>query len=90
MVLKDATKRQGYIAPHALMKTRNFIIVMGFPKISLVTGTYFLEHQHSMSLGYGLLLCLSPFHPLLFLLNFFCACFLFVALITPCIFLLTI
>ena len=28
---KDATKRQGSIAPHALIITRNFIIVMGFP-----------------------------------------------------------
>ena len=38
-----------------------------------------------MSLGYGWLLCLSPFHPLLYLLNLFCACFLPVSLITPCI-----
>ena len=85
MVKKDATKRQGSIAQHALMKTRNFIIVMGFPKISLVTRTCFLEHQHSMTLGYGWLLCLSPFRPLLYLLNLFCACFLPVPLIAPCI-----
>ena len=28
---KDSTKRQGYIDPHDLIITRNFIIVMGFP-----------------------------------------------------------
>ena len=33
MVKKDATKRQGSIAPHVLMKTRNFIIVRGFPRL---------------------------------------------------------
>ena len=31
MVKKDATKIQDYIAPHAIIRTRNFIIVMGFP-----------------------------------------------------------
>ena len=31
MMEKDATKIQGSIAPHALIKTRNFITVMGFP-----------------------------------------------------------
>ena len=31
MVEKDVTKRQGYIAPHDIMKTRDFIVVMGFP-----------------------------------------------------------
>ena len=30
-VEKDAAKRQGSIATHALMKTRDFIIVVGFP-----------------------------------------------------------
>ena len=28
---KDATKRQGSIAPHALIITQKFITVMGFP-----------------------------------------------------------
>ena len=64
---------------------KKFYYCQGFSKISLVTRTCFLEHQHSVSLGYGLLLCLSPFHPLLYLLNLFCACFLPVPLITPCI-----
>ena len=32
MVEKDASKIQGSIAPHALMKTGDFIIVMGFPR----------------------------------------------------------
>ena len=31
MVKFDATKKQGYIAPYAQMKTRNFITVRGFP-----------------------------------------------------------
>ena len=31
MVEKYATNIQGYIDPYALMKTRDFIIVMGFP-----------------------------------------------------------
>ena len=31
MVEKYDTKRQGSIAPHALMKTRDYIIVVGFP-----------------------------------------------------------
>ena len=31
MMKKDATKRRGSIAAHALIKTRNFINVMGFP-----------------------------------------------------------
>ena len=31
MVEFVATKRQGSIAPHAQMKTRNFITVRGFP-----------------------------------------------------------
>ena len=31
MVKKDATKRQGSIAPYTLIRTINFIIVMGFP-----------------------------------------------------------
>ena len=30
---KDATKIRGSISPHALIKTRNFITVMGFPGI---------------------------------------------------------
>ena len=30
-MIEDATKRRGYIAPHALVKTRNFISVMVFP-----------------------------------------------------------
>ena len=33
MAKKDATKRQGSIAPHALMNTINFIIVMVFPRL---------------------------------------------------------
>ena len=31
MMEKDATKIQGSIAPHVLIKTRNLITVMGFP-----------------------------------------------------------
>ena len=42
-----------------------------FFKISLVTRTCFLGHQHSMSLRFGLFLCLHPFHPLLYLLNLY-------------------
>ena len=62
-----------------------FYYCHGFPKVSLATSNFFLEHQHSMSLRYGWLLCLSPFHTLLYLLNLFCACFLPVPMITPCI-----
>ena len=38
MVKKDTTQRQGSIAPHALIKTRNFIIVMGFPVLVQIQG----------------------------------------------------
>ena len=31
MIKKYATKKQGYIAPHALIRARNFMIVMVFP-----------------------------------------------------------
>ena len=31
MMKKDSTKRQGYIDPHALINTRNFITVIVFP-----------------------------------------------------------
>ena len=64
---------------------KKFYYCHGFSEISLVTRTCFLEHQHSVSLGYVWFLCLSPFHTLLYLLNFFCACLLPVPLITPCI-----
>ena len=64
---------------------KKFYYCHGFYNISLVTTNCFLEHQHYMSLGYCLLFCLPPFHPLLYLLNFFCACFLPVTMITPCI-----
>ena len=37
---KDATKKQGSVAPRALIKTRNFITVVGFPVIT---------HQHFMA-----------------------------------------
>ena len=67
-------------------KDKKFYDCHGFSKTSLGTSTCFLEQQHSMSLGYGWLLFLSPFHPLLYLLNLFCACFLPVPLIAPCIF----
>ena len=30
-IKKDATKRQGYIFPHDLIRTWNFIFIMGFP-----------------------------------------------------------
>ena len=61
---------------------KNFYYCQDFSKINLPTRTCFLEHQHYISLGYGLLLCLSSFHLLLYLLNLFCACFLPVPLIT--------
>ena len=64
---------------------KKFYYCQGFSRISVATNTCFLEHQHSMSLGYDWLLCLYPFHPLLYLLNLFCICFLTVPLITPCI-----
>ena len=64
---------------------KKFYYCQGFSKISIATRTCFLGNQHSISLGYGWLLCLYPFHPLLYLLNLFCACFLPVPLITPCI-----
>ena len=64
---------------------KKFYYCQGFSSISLATSNWFLEHQHYMSLGYGWLLCLSHFHPLLYLLNLFCDCFLSVPLITTCI-----
>ena len=38
-----------------------------------------------MSQRFGWLLCLSPFHSLLYLLNLFCGCFLPIPFITTCI-----
>ena len=66
-------------------ENKKFYYCQGFSRISIATSTCFLKRQHSMSLGYGWLMCLSPFHTLLYLLNLFCLCFLPVPLITPCI-----
>ena len=33
MMKKHATKIRGYIDPRALIKTRNFITVIGFPEL---------------------------------------------------------
>ena len=65
---------------------KKFYYCHGFSKISLATRTCFLEHQHSMLLRYGWLLCLYPFRHLLYLLDLFCACFLPVPMISHFIF----
>ena len=62
---------------------KKFYYCHGFSNIILETRNCFLEHQHYISRRYVLLLCLSPFHPLIYLLNLFCACFLPVPTITP-------
>ena len=63
-------------------KNTKFYYYYNFSRIFSETKTRFLEHQCSMSLRFSWLLCLSLFHPSLYLLNSFCACFLPVPLIT--------
>ena len=43
---KDATKRQGSISPHALIRTINFIVVVGFQGLIQRQGLASLENQH--------------------------------------------
>ena len=64
--------------------SKKFYYCHGFSRISSETRTSFLEHQHSISHCFGWFLCLYTFHPLLYLLNSFCACFLPVPSINPC------
>ena len=63
--------------------SKRFYYCCGFSRISLETRTCFFENQHSMSQRFSWLLYLSPLHPLRYLLNFFCAYFTSVPLITP-------
>ena len=86
MVEKDATKRQGYIVPHALIRTRYFIIVMCFPGLVKRQGLASWNIKIYVTI-FSILLCLFPFYPLLYPLNLFCAYFIPVSLIVPCIFL---
>ena len=65
-------------------KTKEFYYCRVFSRISSETRSCFLGHKHSMSPFFSWLLCLYPIHPLLYLLNLFCACFLIFPLITPC------
>ena len=83
MVRKRCYKNKMFYCSTCSDEDKKFYYCQGFSKISSVTRTCFLKHQHYMSLDYGWLLCLSPLHPLLYLLNLFCACFLPVPLITP-------
>ena len=84
MVEFDATKRQVSIAPHAQMKTRNFIAVRGFPVLTYRQGLAswninILCHQVTVD-------CCVCLHSILYLpVELVCACFLSVPLITPCI-----
>ena len=48
MVEFDTTKRQGSIA-----EDKKFYYCQGFSSITVATRTCILEHQHTMSLGYG-------------------------------------
>ena len=84
MIKKYATKRQGYIAPRALIRRRYFIIVVGFPGLVQRQGLASWNINILCHHFFSWLLCLSPFHTLLYLLNLFCACFLHVSLITTC------
>ena len=76
-------KTRFYCSTCSDMKNRIYYC-HGFSMISSGTRTWFLEHQHYISQLFGWLLCLSPFHPFLYLLNLFCACFIPVSLITTC------
>ena len=81
---KYASEIQGSIAPRALIKKRNFIIVMVFPVL--------IKRQGLASWNINILCqnlsadccVLSPFHPLLYLLKLFCVFFHPVTRITPC------
>ena len=81
---KDTTKRKDYINPHALIRTRSFIIVVGFTGLVKIQGLSYCNINILCHKFFCWFFCLSPFHPLLYLLNFFCACFLPITLIAPC------
>ena len=83
--LKICYKKTRFYCSTCSDEDKKFYYCQGFSSITVTTRNCFLEHQDTMSLVYGRLLCLSPFRPLLYLLNLFCACFLSVPLITPCI-----
>ena len=67
-------------------KNKRFYYCHGFSRISSDPKTFFLEHQHYMSQCFSWLLCLSPFYPLLYLLNFFLLVFFLSHLSLPVFF----
>ena len=81
---KYATKRQGSFSSYALIRTRKFVIFIGFPGLFHRQGLSSWKINIIYHNFFSWLLCLSPFHTLLYRLNFFCACFLPFPLITPC------
>ena len=52
-------------------KQKEFYYCHGFSRINSETRNFFMEHKHCMGKISGWLLCLSPFNPLLYLLNCF-------------------
>ena len=84
MTKKYSTKRQDYIAPCDLIKTRDFITVVGFPGLIKRKRDFFMEHKHCIEKIFCWLLCFSPFNTLIYLLDSFFPCFITIPLITPC------
>ena len=70
---------------HMIWWRQEVLLLSCFSRVNPEKSSCFLEHQCFMSQCFSLLLCLPPFHTILYLLNLFCAFFLPVPLITPCI-----
>ena len=65
-------------------KDKNFYYCYGFSRNNSETSTCFMENKNCTEQRFRWFFCLSPFNPLLYLLNSFFACFIPVPLITPC------
>ena len=72
---KYATKRWGSIGPCDMIRTGNFINVMGFSRIISEMRICLTEHQHCTEQRFSWLLYFSPFYHLLYPLNSFLCLF---------------
>ena len=84
MIKTDTTKRQVYIAPHALIKIRNFITVMIFKGLiqERVLTSWNINIVWNKD---SVCCCVFILHILYFTCwTLFCACFAYVPLITHC------
>ena len=91
---KDATKRQGYIDPHSLIRTRDFIIVMGFKGSIQRKGLDSWNIKiicHNVSVDYCVCIpsnfyctCWTRFVLVFFLLHWSPSCIVFVDCLNEC------